>query len=127
MLTRIRNAQAAGKKTVTISASKLKTAIASILEREGFVESVAKETDGNRESIRISLKYYPVSNTRKVPAIAGIKRVSKEGQRIYVGKDEISSVRNGYGIGIISTSKGVMTDKEGRKAGLGGEYVCQVW
>jgi len=127
MLTRIRNAQMAGKKSVAFGASKLKMAVASILEREGFVESVAKENDGKFDMIRIGLKYYAVSNTKKLPAIKGIRRISKEGQRIYVGKKEVHGVKSGYGIGIISTSKGVMTDKESRKSGLGGEYICEVW
>jgi len=127
MLTRIRNAQQAGKKDVQIRASKLKLAIAKILEQEGFVESVAEEAIENQKNIKIGLKYYRISNTEKQPAIKAINRVSREGQRIYVQQKDIRSVKNKFGISIISTSKGVMTGAEARKNGLGGEYICEVW
>jgi small subunit ribosomal protein S8 len=127
MLTRIRNAQAAGRTTVVLRASKLKQVIAKILEREGFVVRVEKEIDGARENLRIELKYTTVSPTEKVPAIREITRVSKEGQRVYVKKNEIKKVRNGYGIAIVSTSAGVMTGAEAHKRGLGGEYICKLW
>ncbi len=127
MLTKIRNAQRVGKKDVILSASKLKLSIGKILEKEGFVESVLKERIGNFEKIKIVLKYHTISRTKKIPAINDIKRVSKEGQRIYVGSKEIKKVKNSYGIGVISTSKGVMTNAEARKNGLGGEYICEVW
>jgi small subunit ribosomal protein S8 len=127
MLTRIRNAQQAGKKDVQIRASKLKLAIAKILEQEGFVESVAEEALENQKNIKIGLKYYRISNTEKQPAIKAINRVSREGQRIYVQQKDIRTVKNKFGISIISTSKGVMTGAEARKNGLGGEYICEVW
>ena len=127
MLTRIRNAQRAGKKDVLIKASNLKLAVAKILEQEKFVESVAKEKTEVFENIRIGLKYYRLSNTKKIPAIKEIRRVSREGQRIYTSAKEIQQVKNRFGIAIISTSKGVMTGEEARKSGLGGEYICQVW
>ena len=127
MLTKIRNAQLAGHKTVTISASKLKMALAVILAKEGFIESVTKEKQADFEVIKITLKYYTISNTSKAPAIKGIRRISKEGQRIYVKSKEVRSVKNNYGIALISTSKGVMTDYDAKKTGLGGEYVCEVW
>jgi small subunit ribosomal protein S8 len=127
MLTRIRNAQGAGKKEVLVKASKLKLAIANILEKEGFIESVSEEDIDNLKNIRIGLKYYKISNTQKLPAIKQIKRVSKEGQRIYIQNKEIKNVKNKFGIAIISTSKGVMTGAEARKNGLGGEYICEVW
>lgn len=127
MLTRIRNAQKAGKKEVLVRASKLKLAIAKILAEEGFIESVAEESTDNSRNIKINLKYYKVSNTEKMPAIKEIKKVSKEGQRIYVRNKEIKNVKNKFGIAIISTSKGVMTGAEARKNGLGGEYICEVW
>ena len=127
MLTRIRNAQMAGHKDVVFAASKLKLAIAEILKKEGFVESVSKEKNNMLESIKVELKYHKVSNTQKLPAIKEIKRVSKEGQRIYVKNKEIRSVKNNFGISIISTPKGVMTGFEARKQGLGGEVVCEVW
>ncbi len=127
MLTRIRNAQRAEKKDVTFSASNLKFSIGKILEKEGFIESVLKERVGNFEKIKIVLKYHFISRTKKIPAIKDIKRISKEGQRIYVGNKDIRGVKNSYGVGIISTSKGVMTNAEAKKSGLGGEYICEVW
>jgi len=127
MLTRIRNAQMAGHKEVAIPFSKLKLAIAKILEERNFIDSVKKEEEGIMSKVLITLKYEKVSNNKKVPVISGIKRISKEGQRIYVGKDEIRSIKNGYGISVISTSKGVMTGDEARKKGLGGEVICEVW
>jgi len=127
MLTRIRNAQASGHKDVVFSASKLKLAIVKILEKEGFVESVSKEKADAIENIKVELKYHRVSNTQKLPAIKEIRRVSKEGQRIYVKNKNIRTVKNNFGISIISTPKGVMTGFEARKQGLGGEVVCEVW
>lgn len=127
MLTRIRNAQAAGLLQVTLGASKLKQTIAQILEREGFVARVEKQTDGARENLCIWLKYTQVSPTKKTPAIQEITRVSKQGCRIYVKSNEIKKVKNGYGIAIVSTSKGVMTGAEAYRRGLGGEYICQLW
>ena len=127
MLTRIRNAQTAGLGNVTLGASKLKLALAKILEKEGFVESVTKEKRDDFDMLKIILKYYKVSNTQKIPAIRGIRRISKEGQRIYLKSKEVGRVKNNYGIAIISTSKGVMTDHDAKKTGLGGEYICEVW
>jgi small subunit ribosomal protein S8 len=127
MLTKIRNAQTAGLSNVSLSSSKLKLALAKILEKEGFVESVVKEKQADFDMLKIVLKYYTISNTHKVPAIKGLRRISKEGQRIYVRNKEIKQVKNNYGIAIISTSKGVMTDYESKKSGLGGEYICEVW
>jgi small subunit ribosomal protein S8 len=127
LLTRIRNAQRAGHAHVSVPASKLKLAIVKILEKEKFVEKVEKEKDGNIEKIRIGLKYVQVSPTRKDPAIREIRRVSREGQRIYVKKENIRKVKNGYGIAVVSTSKGVMTGRDAYRQGLGGEYICEVW
>lgn len=127
MLTRIRNAQRAGLSEVCFSASKLKLAIAKILEKEGFIESVMREKDDEHGQIKIGLKYFKISNTRKNPAITEIKRISKQGQRIYVRNKDIGNVKNKYGIAIVSTSKGVMTGAEARKNGLGGEYICEVY
>lgn len=126
MLTRIRNAQRAGHSEVSISFSKLKLAIAKILEKEGFLESVEKEKGDKFEKILINLKYERV-NSKRIPVISEIRRVSKEGQRSYVKKNEIKKVKNNFGISIISTSKGVMTGKEAYKKGLGGELICEVW
>lgn len=127
LLTRIRNAQRAGHKEVVIPASKLKMSIVKILEKERFIEKVAREKEGNTESIRVGLKYIQVSPTRKDPAIREIKRVSRQGQRIYIKKENIRKVKNGYGIAVVSTSKGVMTGRDAYRQGLGGEYICEVW
>lgn len=127
MLTRIRNAQAAGHAQVVLPASKLKHVIAQILEREGFVARVAKESVENRETLCIWLKYTAVSLTKKEPAIREITRVSKQGCRIYVKSHDVEKVKNGYGIAILSTSQGVMTGGEAYARGLGGEYLCKVW
>lgn len=127
MLTRIRNAQIAGLSQVFVGASNLKLALAKILEKEGFIQSVTKEKRDNFDVLKLILKYYTVSQTQKIPAIRGIRRISKEGQRIYVKNKKVNRVRNNYGIAIISTSKGVMTDYDLRKSGLGGEYICEVW
>lgn len=124
MLTKIRNAQMAELKEVVVKPSKLKLALAEILEKEGFIESASKEKEG---SIKIVLKYYQSSPIRKIPAIKGIRKISKAGQRIYVKNKDIKSLKNKYGTAIFSTSKGIMTGEETRKLGLGGEYICEVW
>ena len=127
MLTRIRNAQQAGHKEVLIPASRLKLAIVSVLAKEGFIESFSSEKQESKEEILVKLKYYKISNTKKASAIREMNRISKEGQRIYIKNKDIKNVKNRFGIAIISTSKGVMTDTEAKKVGLGGEYICQVW
>ena len=127
MLTRIRNAQRAGHKEVLVPFSKLKMSIAKILQKRNFIDSVQKDVQGNFPALKMVLKYEVVSNVEKNPAIREIKRVSRQGQRIYVKKDGIQRVKNGYGISIISTSKGVMTGDEARRGGLGGEIICEVW
>jgi len=123
MLTRIRNANNAGHKMVEMPASKEKKAIAQILLEEGFINKVDYITDEKQGIIKIALKY----GENKSRVVAGIKRISKPGLRVYAGKDEVPKVLNGLGIAIISTSKGVMTDKKARKAGVGGEVICYVW
>lgn len=127
MLTRIRNAQKVGHKEVVIPFSKMKMAIAEILKERGFIESVKKEASEKFSSLKIALKYDLISNTEKNPAITGIVRVSKYGQRIYVKSVAIKRVKNGYGISIISTSKGLMTGDVAKNKGLGGELICEVW
>ncbi len=127
MLTRIRNAQAAGKSQVLIPSSKLKVLIAEILEREGFVARIEKQTEGVKTTLCVWLKYTQVSPTKKMPAIQEITRVSKQGCRIYVKSHDVKKVKNGYGIAILSTSQGVMTGGEAYAKGLGGEYLCKVW
>lgn len=123
MLTRIRNASAAKHKTVDVPASKMKKAIADILYNEGYIKSVEEIANENQGILRIALKYD--ENGAKV--IAGIKRISKPGLRVYASKDELPKVLNGLGIALISTSKGIKTDKEARKENLGGEVLAYIW
>lgn len=123
MLTRIRNASAAQKKTVEVPASNIKSGIAKILLDEGYVAKVEEIEDGPQGTIKITLKYTP----EKEKVIAGIKRISKPGLRVYAGKEDVPKVLNGLGTAIISTSKGLLTDKQARKAGVGGEVICYVW
>ena len=123
MLTRIRNASAAGHPAVVMSSSKLKTAIAETLRKNGFIDGYSvKETPGNKKFLTIDLRY-----TSSGPAITQIKRVSKEGQRHYCRAKDIYKTKNGYGISVITTSRGVMTGEEARKKRLGGEIICEVW
>ena len=123
MLTRIRNAGTAKHETVDVPASKIKVAIAQILLDEGYIKSFQLIDDGTQGIIRITLKY--LANKEK--AIQGLKRVSKPGLRIYAGADELPKVLKGLGIAIISTSKGIMTDKQARKLHVGGEVLAFVW
>ncbi len=122
MLTRIRNAQLAEKVTVAMPSSKLKVAIAQVLKDEGYVDgfNVAKD-EGGKATLEIRLKYYSGS-----PVIERIQRVSRPGLRIYKGSNEIPQVMNGLGIAIVSTSKGLMTDRKARANGIGGEVLCVV-
>lgn len=122
MLTRIRNASRVHHEEVEFPFSRLKLAVAQILERSGYVVRVAKVTADGREAIRVALKY-----RERIPAITEIVRVSKPGQRVYAGAAKIPKVKGGFGIAILSTPKGVMTDKEARKEKLGGEVVCTVF
>ena len=123
MLTRIRNANNSRHTTVDIPASNMKKAIADILLNEGYVKAVEVIEDGTQGIIRITLKY--AENKQKV--LSGLKRVSKPGLRIYAAKDELPRVLKGLGIAIISTSKGIMTDKEARKLNVGGEVLAFIW
>ena len=123
MLTRIRNANSAKHKTVDVPASKMKTAIAEILFREGYIKSFEVISNENQGIIRITLKY----DEKGTRVIDGIKRISTPGLRVYAGKEELPKVLNGLGIAIISTSKGLKTDKEAREAGMGGEVLAYVW
>lgn len=127
MLTRIRNAQAAGHVSVSLPFSSVKEVIARILEREGYVSRVEKIEESGKTSLGVWLRYEQVSPTQKKPAITEIDRVSKEGCRIYVKHHDIEKVKSGYGIAIVSTSRGMMTGKEAYRKGLGGEYICKVW
>ena len=128
MLTRIRNAQMAGHSEVVLASSKIKKAIASVLLKSGFVGGVSEAKDEKFDVIKIDLKYKSKEGSKTViPAIRSIKRISKEGQRIYISRENIRSVKNGAGISILSTSKGVITGEEARKNGVGGEVICEVW
>ena len=122
-LTRIRNANMVMHEKVEIPASKTKVALAEILKEEGFIKDYEQIEDGKQGIIRVYLKYGP--NREKV--ITGLKRISKPGLKVYCKKDEIPKVLGGLGIAIISTSKGIMTDKHARNNGLGGEVICYVW
>ena len=128
MLTIIRNAQAVAKPSVTVPYSRLKYDIARILERKGFVVDVEKKSKKNPKSsksypcLEIGLKY-----NDKVPAVGGFKKISKPGQRIYLASSDIRKVKQGHGIGVISTSKGVMTEGEARRQKIGGEMMFEIW
>ena len=123
MLTRIRNASSAKHDSVKIPASNMKKAIAQILVYEGYIKGFKVEDDGKQGMIEIALKY----GQNKTAAITGLRRVSKPGLRIYSGCEDMPKVMKGLGIAIVSTSKGVMTDKDARKANVGGEVLAFVW
>ena len=123
MLTRIRNAGMARHDSVDVPASKMKTAIAEVLLNEGYIKAFQIVDDGTQGVIHITLKYLP----GKEKAIQGLKRVSKPGLRVYAGADEMPRVLKGLGIAIVSTSKGIMTDREARKQHVGGEVLAFVW
>lgn len=120
MLTRIRNGQAANKVVINMPSSKLKVAIANVLAEEGYIENV-KVLEGVKPEMEITLKYF-----QGKPVVESIQRVSRPGLRIYKRKDELPKVMGGLGVAVISTSKGVMTDRAARQAGLGGEVICYV-
>jgi len=121
MLTRIRNAQAVEKKSVTMPASKIKVAIAQVLKDEGYIDAFALKVDSGKNELEISLKYYAGK-----PVIERIERVSRPGLRIYRGRDAIPQVMNGLGVAIVTTPMGVMTDRKARATGVGGEVLCYV-
>ena len=123
MLTRIRNAQVAKHDSVTMPASNMKKSIAKLLQEEGFIKSYEFIDDGLQGNIKITLKYLD----KKQPVIVGLKRISKPGLRVYAACEDLPKVLGGLGIAIISTSKGIMTDKAARKENLGGEVLCYVW
>jgi small subunit ribosomal protein S8 len=121
MLTRIRNAQSVEKPVVSMPSSKLKVAIAQVLKDEGYIDDFAVKTEGVKSELEISLKYYAGR-----PVIERIERVSRPGLRIYRGRDAIPTVMNGLGVAIVTTPKGVMTDRKARATGVGGEVLCYV-
>ncbi|MGL5652582.1 MAG: 30S ribosomal protein S8 [Paraclostridium sp.] len=123
MLTRIRNANMVKHETVDVPASNMKKELARILLEEGFIRGYDVIEDGKQGIIRIQLKYGQIGER----VITGLKRISKPGMRVYAAKEELPKVLNGLGISIISTSKGILTDKQARNASVGGEVICYVW
>jgi small subunit ribosomal protein S8 len=123
MLTRIRNAGMAGFDTVEIPLSKVKVNIAKVMRAEGFIKNYKILSHKGKQFIRVFMKY----DAEGGPVISGLKRVSTPGCRVYTPQDRIPSVLNGYGVNILSTSKGVMTDRDARKNGVGGEILCSIW
>jgi len=123
LLTRIRNAQHAGHASVLVPRSNMKLALVRLLDTEGFVDGYVELEDSKQGKIKVFLKYDP--NDRGI--IRGIERVSKPGRRIYVGKHDVPRVRNGLGVAVLTTSRGLLTDRQAREAGMGGEVVCRVW
>jgi small subunit ribosomal protein S8 len=123
MLTRIRNAQVARHDTVSMPASNMKKNIAKLMQNEGFIKSYEVIDDGLQGEIKITLKYLE----KKQPVIVGLKRISKPGLRVYASCEDLPKVLGGLGVAIISTSKGVMTDRMARKENLGGEVLCYIW
>jgi small subunit ribosomal protein S8 len=121
MLTRIRNAQSVDKAAVAMPSSKLKVAIAQVLKDEGYIDGFVVRTDSGKQELEIALKYYAGR-----PVIERIERVSRPGLRIYKGRDSIPQVMNGLGVAIVTTPKGVMTDRKARQTGVGGEVLCYV-
>ncbi len=123
MLTRMRNALLIRNEKLDIPASKIKVEIAKILKEEGFIKSYKIIKDKKQGSLRLTLKY----TTEGEPVMSGLQRISKPGRRVYVGKDEIPRVVGGVGIAVLTTSKGILTDKKCRTEGLGGEVLCYIW
>ena len=123
MLTRIRNANAMKYKEVSMPVSKVKTEIAKILKDEGFIEDYKVSKDGDFGKLVLTLKY----TNKKERVITGLKRISKPGLRVYAKSNEVPKVLNGFGIAVVSTSRGIMTDKEARKQNLGGEIMAYIW
>jgi small subunit ribosomal protein S8 len=121
LLTRIRNAQMVAKPTVSVPSSKVKVAIAQVLKDEGYIDGFQVKKDGNKSELEIALKYYAGR-----PVIERIERVSRPGLRIYKGRNDIPQVQNGLGVAIVTTPRGVMTDRKARATGVGGEVLCYV-
>lgn len=123
LLTRVRNANSARHEVVEVPSSKVKKAVANILLEEGYVKGIEEYNDGVVPMMRIALKY----GSNKERVITGLKRISKPGLRVYCKADEVPKVLNGLGVAVISTSQGVLPDREARKLGLGGEVICYIW
>ncbi len=123
MLTRIRNAQQAKHTRTLVPRSKIKVAIAKILKEEGFIEGYVEDDSGPQGTLKLFLRYDAAQNG----VIRGLRRISKPGRRVYVGKSDIPRVRNGLGVAILTTPRGLLTDAQARQAGVGGEVLCHVW
>ena len=123
LLTRIRNANTAYKEELLAPASKLSEAFLAILQQEGFIEGYSREGEGVASALRIRLKY----SKQRQPAISGLKRISKPGRRIYRGRGEVARVMGGLGVAVVSTSQGLMTDRDASRKGIGGEVLAHVW
>lgn len=123
LLVRIRNGAQRGHATVTVPASRLKAEILRIMKAEGFISEYEQTTADGHPALRIQLRYAGENK----PVMTGMRRVSKPGQRVYVGRRDVKPVMGGMGVAILSTSKGLMTDQESRRAGLGGEVLCHIW
>jgi len=122
-LARVRNAIMARKTTIELPASQVKLKLAELMRDEGFLTAVAFNAEGPQGTISVTLRW----DAQNRPAITGLRRVSRPGQRRYFGKDDIKKVRGGLGVSVVSTSKGLLTDREARKQGVGGEVLCEVW
>lgn len=123
MLTRIRNAVAVGHERVTLPSSRLKESLARILAAEGFIDRYEVKANGHRAELTLVLRY----GERRAPVITGVKRISKPGHRVYKGASELPRVQGGLGVAVVSTSQGLLPDREARRRRLGGEIVCEVW
>lgn len=123
LLTRIRNAQAAHHETVSVPKSSLKLQIVALLKREGFIEGYVDDKNGGHDALKLFLKY----DQARRGAIRGLERVSSPGRRVYVGREDVPRIRNGLGMAILTTSRGLMTDSQARVAGVGGEVLCHIW
>lgn len=123
LLTRIRNANVVRHEIVEVPSSNIKKAIANIMLQEGYLKNIEEYNDGSVPMLRLTMKY----GANKQRVITGLRRISKPGLRVYCRKEEIPKVLNGLGVAIISTSKGIVTDREARKLGLGGEVICYIW
>ncbi|MCM8710784.1 30S ribosomal protein S8 [Clostridium sp. SYSU_GA19001] len=123
LLTRIRNANVVRHEIVEVPSSNIKKAVANIMLQEGYLKNIEEYNDGSVPMLRLSMKY----GANKQRVITGLRRISKPGLRVYCRKEEIPKVLNGLGVAVISTSKGIVTDREARKLGLGGEVICYIW
>lgn len=123
LLTRIRNANVVRHEILEVPSSNIKKAIANLMLQEGYLKNIEEYQDGSVKMLRLTMKY----GQNKERVITGLKRISKPGLRVYTGHEDIPKVLNGLGVAIISTSKGILTDKEARKLGLGGEVICYIW